>query len=104
MFHLPGGNQLNLLLNIPIVAVLMYSYDAIYGQAVTRRLWIKLNAGLGLFTVAIHGFFFVAGRAEFLQPTSVFVFLALTLLSTWLLLPLARRPSRSMDLPVQPGR
>ena len=82
MFRLPGGTQLNLLLNMPIVALVTYSYGAARRNELASRFWIMFTATLGSVTLAIHAGFFVAGYREFGQPVSVMVFCGIAAVSS----------------------
>ena len=91
MFRLPGGNQLNLLLNLPIVALVIYAYGCIASEAANSAMCQKLIALLGFITVAIHAGFFFAGRSEFAQPVSVGLLLGIGVLSVFQLVVLRMR-------------
>ena len=83
MFRLPGGNQVNLLLNLPIVALVIYAYGCIASEAANSAMCQKLIALLGFITVAIHAGFFFAGRSEFAQPLSIGLLLGIGVLSVF---------------------
>ncbi len=71
MFHLPGGNQLNLVLNLPIIALVLAAYrEVILGS---RRAFVAqgLLVFLGFLTVGLHGTFFALGDQSFRQPVSI---------------------------------
>ncbi|MCG8393783.1 MAG: hypothetical protein MI745_11935 [Pseudomonadales bacterium] len=91
MFHLPGGNQLNLLLNLPIIGVVLLAFYQVATQSPKQRLAHQFLAFLGLLTVIIHSGFFLAGHEAFLQPVSLLLLAATLILSLWQLrvLPLA---------------
>ncbi len=88
LFFIPGGNQLNLLLNIPIVALVMYSHSRVMSNIQAGLAFYKLLAALGFLTVGIHSFFFLHGSESFMQPMSVALLLATFVLSVWQLLAL----------------
>ena len=54
MFGLPGGNQLNLILNIPLVGLVIHAYGRVASDAGAARRWQILIAALGFLTVGIH--------------------------------------------------
>ncbi|MEN8821776.1 MAG: DUF6713 family protein [Abyssibacter sp.] len=83
MFHLPGGNQINLILNLPLIGagllamrrIVLSPDSATWGQAYLIT--------LGLLVVILHTGFFVAGYAQFTQPMSYLLIAATGLLSIW---------------------
>ena len=91
LFHLPGGNQLNLILNLPIIALVLLAFLQVATHSPRQRLCHQFLAGLGLLTVAIHSGFFLAGHSEFQQPMSLLLLAATLMLSVaqWVALPLA---------------
>lgn len=81
LFGIPGGNQVNLILNLPIVILVLYGHQALaQGQAVGLRLYWLLVV-TGLFTVSIHSYFLMQGSEAFWQPVSVAILTATLLLS-----------------------
>lgn len=88
LFFIPGGNQLNLLLNLPIIALVMYSHSRFVSNINTGLAFYKLLAGLGFLTVGIHSFFFLRGSESFMQPMSLALLAATLILSAWQLLAL----------------
>lgn len=95
MFHLPGGNQLNLILNVPIVALVVYAYGKVAANRRGSRAWQKLVCSLGFTTLLIHAGFYLAGHKEFLQPVSLGIFLAIALVSTAQIFSFFSKPSKS---------
>ena len=81
LFHLPGGNQLNLILNLPIIALVLLAFLQVATHSPRQRLCHQFLAGLGLLTVAIHSSFFLAGHPEFQQPMSLLLLAATLILS-----------------------
>ncbi|MBL5978554.1 hypothetical protein JAO85_14815 [Comamonas sp. NyZ500] len=88
LFLIPGGNQINLLLNIPIIGLVMYSHSRVVANMKTGLPFYKLLACLGLLTVGIHAFFFFQGSESFIQPMSIALMLATFILSIWQLMAL----------------
>lgn len=81
LFGIPGGNQVNLLLNLPIVLLVLYGHQALaQGRAVGLRFYWLLVV-TGLFTVSIHAYFLMKGGKAFRQPVSVGILTATLLLS-----------------------
>lgn len=90
LFLIPGGNQINLLLNIPIIGLVMYSHSRVVANMKTGLPFYKLLACLGLLTIGIHAFFFFQGSEAFIQPMSIALMLATFILSIWQLVALRR--------------
>lgn len=82
LFGIPGGNQVNLALNLPIVALVLYAVARATTATVAGQRWALLIAGLGYLTAAIHLGFFMAGHEQFRQPMSIALLAATTVLST----------------------
>jgi hypothetical protein len=88
LFFIPGGNQVNLLLNVPIIGLVMYSQSRFIANMHTGVFFYKLLAALGFLTVGIHSFFFLRGSESFMQPMSIALLLATFTLSSWQLVAL----------------
>ena len=88
LFHIPGGNQVNLIANIPIIGLVLYVHSRVVASLETGLAFYKLLAILGFVTVAIHSFFFFIGSESFMQPMSFALFIATFVLSTWQLIAL----------------
>lgn len=95
LFFLPGGNQLNLLLNIPIIALVLYAHQRVVANVGTGMAFYKLLAFLGFLTVAVHSSFFLVGSESFKQPMSVALLIATLCLSSWQLLALRSVANRA---------
>jgi hypothetical protein len=81
LFRIPGGNQVNLLLNLPIIGLVLYAQSQVAGGSGRAPALYKLIAYLGFLTVAVHAGFFVAGSATFVQPVSIALLAATAVLS-----------------------
>ncbi|MFZ6778237.1 DUF6713 family protein [Undibacterium sp. Ji83W] len=81
LFHIPGGNQTNLLLNLPIIALVLFAQGQVMANNKTALGYYKLIAFLGFLTVAIHSAFFAVGNEAFMQPVSIALLIATALLS-----------------------
>ncbi|HAT33737.1 MAG TPA: hypothetical protein DCW29_23710 [Janthinobacterium sp.] len=99
LFFIPGGNQVNLLLNIPIIALVLYAHSRFIASASTGLAFYKLLAGLGFLTVGIHAFFFARGGESFNQAMSLALLVATFVFSSWQLLAL-----RGMEQASAPAR
>ncbi|MBI3729276.1 MAG: hypothetical protein HY254_13200 [Burkholderiales bacterium] len=82
LFHIPGGNQINLLLNLPIIALVLFAQGQVMANSKTAFGYYKLVAFLGFLTVGIHSAFFATGSESFMQPVSIALLIATTLLSS----------------------
>lgn len=88
MFGIPGGNQVNLILNLPILVLVLYAHRVVAANGKAAFACHKLLAGLGFLTVAIHSFFFLRGDEAFMQPVSIALLAATAVLSIFQLLAL----------------
>ncbi len=88
LFLIPGGNQMNLLLNIPIIALVLYAHSRVVANIHTGMFFYKLLAALGFLTCAIHAGFLLMGSESFVQPMSIALLVATFVLSAWQLLAL----------------
>ncbi len=91
MFGLAGGNQLNLVFNVPIVLLVVHAYGKVAVSPQASAVWQYLIAALGFVTLIVHSVFFAAGRSEFAQPVSLVVFAAIAVCSCAQLYALRRR-------------
>jgi len=82
LFLLPGGNQLNLLLNLPIVGSVFFAFGLVASRSRHASKAHIYLAALGLLTVVLHTMFFVMGHTQFLQPVSLALLAATGVLST----------------------
>lgn len=104
LFLIPGGNQVNLLLNIPIIALVMYSHNRVSADIQTGLAYYKLLAVLGFLTVGIHSFFFLVGSESFAQAMSVALLIATFVLSSWQLLALRGFRAHAIESRSRNGR
>lgn len=82
MFRLPGGNQLNLILNLPILALVLLAHREVVRGSTRARGAHRVLAFLGFLTVAVHStFHFVLGAEQFVQPVSIGLIVATAILS-----------------------
>nr|WP_295777256.1 DUF6713 family protein [Rhodoferax sp.] len=86
LFLIPGGNQGNLLLNIPIIALVLYAHSRVVANLHTGMFFYKLLAALGFLTCAIHSGFLLVGNERFVQPVSIALLIGTFVLSAWQLL------------------
>jgi len=82
LFGIPGGNQMNLLLNLPIVALVLHAHARVAARAPDAARWAALVAGLGGLTVVLHAGFMAAGHDAFVQPMSIALLAVAAVLSS----------------------
>jgi hypothetical protein len=81
LFGIPGGIQVFLCLNLPIVILILYGHQALaIGHPSGLVLSWVLVAG-GLFAVTIHTYFLLQGNEAFRLPASVALLAAIAILS-----------------------
>lgn len=81
LFGIPGGIQVFLVLNLVLVGVALYGYEAlVLGRAAGIALSWAL-AGGGVFAAAIHAYFLARGSEAFWMPVSLGLLGATLLLS-----------------------
>ncbi len=102
LFRIPGGNQVNLMLNIPLIASVFVAFRVVAQQSPRYRLAHKYLVSLGFLTVFLHTGFFAFGYVQFLQPMSLLLLAATGILSGLQLITLAR--SEPQDLSLDTGR
>ncbi|MFZ6768987.1 DUF6713 family protein [Undibacterium sp. Di26W] len=82
LFHIQGGNQINLLLNLPIIALVLFAQGQVMANTKVSIAYYKLIAILGFLTAGIHSAFFAVGSEAFIQPMSIALLIATTILSS----------------------
>jgi hypothetical protein len=83
LFGIPGGNQANLVLNLPIIALVVHAHACVVARPSAAVVVSRMVAALGLLTVLVHSFYFTRNSAAFNQPASITLLAAALLLSTW---------------------
>lgn len=81
LFRLPGGNQLNLMLNLPLIGSALFALCVIVTRSPRAGLAHAYLIGLGLLTVVLHGGFYATGHSQFMQPMSYLLMVAIGVLS-----------------------
>jgi len=101
LFGLPGGLQLYLLMNLPIVWVVLSGAraQAQEGRSGLAHSWLLVGAGL--FAAGFHGVHLLRGSEAFLLPVSLGLLAATLLLSTAqaAALRMLRQQARSSSVP-----
>ncbi len=95
LFHLPGGIQLFVVLNAPLVLLIRLGVERLREPGQGRRISAAL-ALAGLFAVVLHGAYLLAGDDGFDTSVSLLLLAATAVLSPWQLVrlrALARKPA-----------
>jgi hypothetical protein len=71
LFRIPGGNQLNLALNLLILLFGVAGFGLLVDDDPLGDFFAAVVAGSGLFAVCIHSFFLLRGDRRFRQPASL---------------------------------
>lgn len=103
LFRLPGGNQLNLLLNLPIIALVLFAQGHVRANSSLALRCYQLMILLGFLAVAIHSAFFAFGAEAFMQPVSIALLAATAILSIGQLLLLRGEATESAAPPQAPA-
>ncbi len=78
LFHIPGGIQAFVVLNLVLIGVVLYGLQAVTLERASGIAFSWLVAAGGLFAVVVHSWFLVQGNPAFREPVSL-VLLALVL-------------------------
>lgn len=81
LFGLPGGVQLFLLLNLPIVALVLYGQRALALQRPSGAVISWLLVASGLLAAGLHSLFLLGGDSGFSLPVSLGLLIATLVLS-----------------------
>ena len=81
LFHLPGGIQLFLILNLALLLVVLYGFKRVVLWEPGSKGFSYALAGIGIFAFAIHTIFIATGHPEFRLPASVALLLGTLVLS-----------------------
>jgi len=71
LFHLPGGIQLFLVLNLLLVLIVLYGFEQVLLHTRLAKSFSLLLAGGGIFAFCAHTFFIAQGHLEFRLPASL---------------------------------
>lgn len=99
LFGLPGGIQLFVLLNVPIVLAVLLGAERLPSRAGHRL--SALLAASGLFAAVFHSAHLLAGDEEFRTPVSLVLLAVTSLLSPLQLLALRTQPPAHARAPAQ---
>jgi Family of unknown function (DUF6713) len=81
LFHLPGGIQLFLVLNLLLVLAVLYGLGQVLLRTRLARAFSLLLAGAGVFAFCAHTFFILQGRPQFTLPASLALLAAILVAS-----------------------
>ena len=81
LFKLPGGLTGFLLLHFPILLLILWGLILVYRHSSWGLIFSFVLCFGGLFAFAVHTYFLRKGRAEFNEPISKFILVAILLVS-----------------------
>ncbi len=81
MFHLPGGVQGFLVLNLLLLLIFIVGVERIVRAAPGARTFSYLLAGAGIFAAVVHAGFIAAGLPQFRNMVSLGLLIAIFLVS-----------------------
>jgi Family of unknown function (DUF6713) len=81
LFHMPGGLQLNLLLNFVLLLVGLIGFVLVVQGADAGEAFALVLAAGGVFAFFIHAYFLLRGNASFRLPASVAILASLLVVS-----------------------
>lgn len=97
LFRLPGGNQMFLLLHLPLLALVLDGFRRVVTWQAGAKAYSLALAAAGLFAFGIHVSFIALGHPEFRQPTSLGVLVAILILSLAQMTVVVRAPAPGGD-------
>jgi hypothetical protein len=81
LFKLPGGITGFLLLHLPLLFLILYGLVQVFQETFTGLIFSLFLSASGLFAFTIHTIFIRKGRDEFKIPISIFLLVAILLVS-----------------------
>lgn len=81
LFKLPGSITGFLLLHLPILFLILYGLVLVFQQTCTGLIFSLLLSISGVFAFTIHMIFIAKGRDEFKMPISLFLLMAILIVS-----------------------
>ena len=82
LFHLPGGIQLFLLINLGLILLFFFGIESIISRKKSWKTFSYFLAITGILAFFIHLYFILIGNTEFLLPVSILILLLIFLTST----------------------
>ncbi|MGG6265326.1 DUF6713 family protein [Leptolyngbya sp. AN03gr2] len=71
LFGMPGGVQLNLLLNIPLVMLMLFGQQCLIQGRAAGIVFSWLLVAAGIIAISIHSYFLLQGDQSFRLPVSL---------------------------------
>jgi membrane protein CcdC involved in cytochrome C biogenesis len=81
LFKLPGGITGFLLLHLPLLFLILYGLVQVFQETCGGLIFSLFLSASGLFAFAVHTMFIRKGRSEFNVPMSLFLLIAILLIS-----------------------
>ena len=82
LFHLPGGIQLFLLINLGLILLFFFGIESVISRKKSWKTFSYFLAITGILAFFIHLYFILIGNTEFLLPVSILILLLIFLTST----------------------
>ena len=76
LLHIPGGPQLNLVLNLVLIGVGLAGFALVLDRGTAGHVMSLLVAAAGVLACALHGHFIAHGDERFRLPASIAVLVA----------------------------
>ena len=95
LFGIPGGIQVFLVLNLPLVIVVLYGFEAVAMGRSSGIIFSWLLVAGGFFAVVIHTYFLLKGSEAFRLPASLLLLMTTLVLSLAQALALLRARRRA---------
>ena len=77
LFHLPGGIQLFLLINLALIFLFLVGAELVIKREKAGKIFSYLLAIIGILTFFIHLYFILNGNTRFLLPVSILILLSI---------------------------
>ena len=81
LFKIPGGITTFLILHFPILFLILYGLILVFSKTFGGLVVSLMVGGGGLFALLIHTYFIKKGHDEFRKPISLFILVAMGILS-----------------------
>ena len=81
LFKLPGGITFFLVIHFGLIFVLLYGLVLVYQQSFAGLVFSLIACFSGVFAFTIHAFFIRQGKKEFTLPISIFMLVAILVMS-----------------------
>ena len=81
LFRIPGGITTFLILHFPILFLILYGLVLVFSKTFGGLIVSLIVGGGGLFALLIHAYFIKKGHDEFRKPISLFILVAMGIVS-----------------------